>query len=89
MFARAPIIEDGLKNVTFNTDMMKVWGVISVIMRDLYCWTYVKSAQRTRYGSKAYCDLWEHFLEPDNVDNMASDTKRLFVATHSSGKRKR
>ena len=33
MVARAPIIKGGLRTVTFNTDMMKVWGLISVITR--------------------------------------------------------
>ena len=44
MVARAPILGDGLRTITFNTDMMKVMGVISVIKIDLDCWTYVKSA---------------------------------------------
>ena len=52
MVARAPILEGVLITVTFNTDMIKVWGVISVITRDLDCWDYVKSSQRTRYGRK-------------------------------------
>ena len=50
MVARVPILEDGLRTVTFKTDMMKVWVMISAITRDLGCWTYVKSAQRTRDG---------------------------------------
>ena len=74
MVACAPIIKGGLRTVTFKTGMMKVWGLISVITRDLDCWNYVKSAQRTRDRSKAYLDLLDHLLGPDNVDNMASDT---------------
>ena len=35
MVARAPILEDGLRTVTFKADMMKVWDMISVITRDL------------------------------------------------------
>ena len=35
MVARAQILEGGLRNVTFKIDMMKVWGPISVITRDL------------------------------------------------------
>ena len=46
MVAHAPILEGGLRTLTFKTDMMKFWGLISVITRDLDCWTYVKSAQR-------------------------------------------
>ena len=75
--------------ITFKTDMMQVWGLIYVINIDIDCWTYVKSAQRTRYGKKAYRDLWDHFLEPDNVDNMASEAERLLVTTHYYGERKR
>ena len=43
MVARAQILEGGLRTVTFKIDMMKVWGLISVITRDLDCWNYVKS----------------------------------------------
>ena len=50
MVARAPILESGPRTVTLDTDMMKVWGLISVMTRDLDLWTYFKSAQNTRYG---------------------------------------
>ena len=65
MGARALILEGGLRTVTFKTDIMKVWGLISVITRYLDCWTYIKSAQRTRDGRKAYRDLWGNFSGPD------------------------
>ena len=89
MLARAPILEGGLRSVTFKTDMIKVLGLIFVITIDLDCLTYVKSDQSTRDGRKAYRDLWDHFLETEHVDNMASEAKRLLVATHYSGERKR
>ena len=57
MVARVPIIEGGMRNVTFKIDTMKAWGVISVTTRELDCCTYVKSAQRTRDLRKAYSDL--------------------------------
>ena len=75
--------------VTFKIDMMKVWGLIYETTRDLYCWTYVKSDQRTRDGRKSYRDLWDHFLGLDNVDNMASEAERILVATYYSGECKR
>ena len=81
MVERAPILEGDLRTVTFKTDMMKVWGMIYVITRDLYCWTYVKSVQRTRNGRKYYHDLWDNFFGPDNVDNILSESERLLVAT--------
>ena len=72
MVLRTPILEGGLRTITFKTDMMKFWGMISEITRDMDCCTYVNSARRARYGRKAYRDLWDHLLGPDNVDNMAS-----------------
>ena len=89
MVARAPIVEGGLRTVTFKTDMMKFWGMISVITRYLDFWTYIKSDQRTRDGSKAYRDLWDHFLVPDNVDNMACEAESLLAITRYYGEHKR
>ena len=82
MVARTPMIEGGMSTVTFKTDMMKVWGMISVIMRDLYFWTYFKSAHKTRDGSKSYLDLWYNLLRPDNLDNMVSYSESLLFVTH-------
>ena len=42
MSAQALVFEGDLKTVIFKIDMMKFWGLISVITRDLDCWTYVK-----------------------------------------------
>ena len=67
MVAHAPILEGGLRTVTFKTDMMKVLGVISTITRNIACWTYFKSSHRTRDGRKAYRDLWDYFLGPDKA----------------------
>ena len=44
MVACALFFDGGLRTTTFNTDMMKVLGLTSVITRDLDCWNYVKSA---------------------------------------------
>ena len=53
MVACALTIESGLRTITFKKDIMKVCRLISVITRDLDCWTYVKSSQGTIYGRKA------------------------------------
>ena len=85
MVARVPIIEGGLRTLTFKTDIIKVWGMISAITIDLDCWTYVKSVHSKRDVRKACRDLWDHFLGTDNVYNMANEAERLLVATHYSG----
>ena len=87
MVAHTLIIEGGMRTLTFKIDMMKVWRLISMITRDLDFWNYVKSSQRTRDVRKAYRDLWDHFLGPGNVDNMASETERHLSATHYSDER--
>ena len=43
MVARVPILEGGLRTATFKIDMMKVWGLISLITREIDCRYYVKS----------------------------------------------
>ena len=88
MVAHTLILEGAMRTVTFNTDKMKVWGLISAITRHLDCWTYGKSAQRTRYGINAYHELWDHLLGPDNLDNMAIEAESLLVVTHYSGEHK-
>ena len=82
MVAHIPILEGGMRIITFETDIMKVKGLISVITRELDCWAYEKSYQRTKDARKAYRDLWDHFLGADNVDNMVSEAERLLVAKH-------
>ena len=82
MVVRAPIIGGILRTITFKTDMIKVWKMISVITRDPNCWTYSKLSQRKINGRKAYRDLWDHLLGPDHVDNMADEAQRILVATH-------
>ena len=88
MVVHAPILGGGLRTVTFKTDTMKVWRLISAIKRDLYCWTYVKLVQSTRCGSKTFCVLWDHLLGPDNVDNSTNEADRLLAPMHYSGESK-
>ena len=76
MVACTPILEGDMRTVTFKTDMMKVWGLISAITRDLDCLTYVKSAQKTRYVRKSYHDMQDHFLGTD-IFTVTADRKSV------------
>jgi hypothetical protein len=53
------------------------------------CWTYVKPAQRTKYGRHAFLLLWNHFLGPNNIDNMASDAEAKLGSVSYTGERKK
>jgi hypothetical protein len=68
MIARSPH-----GNQSYANDSMEVWSYMANITRAHDCWTYVKSAQRTKDGRRAFLLLWNHFLGPSNVDNMASE----------------
>jgi hypothetical protein len=58
-------------NQAYANDSMEVWSYMVNITRAHECWTYVKPSQRTKDGRRAFLLLWNHFLGPNNVDNMA------------------
>jgi hypothetical protein len=70
MIARAPH-----GNQAYVNDSMEVWSYVANITRDHDCWTYVKPAQRTKHGRRAFLLLWNHFLGPNNYDNIASEAE--------------
>jgi hypothetical protein len=94
MIARAPhfrISATGVRNPdqTFLVNRQKVWEIIAHITRENSCWTYVKDAQRTRDGRKAYLSLWTHYLGPNNVDNMATQAEQKLQSTVYNGEQRR
>ena len=90
MIGRAPIVNAaGNRTDTFITDNQRTWVIISEITRDKECWTYVKVAQRTRDGRMAFWSLYNHYLGPNAVDNMANMAERRLVQTTYDGEKKR
>ena len=95
MIARAPHTDaepgeaGGDPAPTFTVDNMQVFEMIASIARDHDCWTYVKPAQRRRDGRRAFLALWDHYLGPNNVDNMASNAERKLASTTYAGEKKR
>jgi hypothetical protein len=53
------------------------------------CFVYIKPALRTRNGREAYMLLFDHFLGPNNVRNMASAAKTKLTGTLYNGEKKR
>ena len=74
---------------TFLTDNKKVWSIISKITRDENCYSYVKPAQRTQDGRAAYLMLYNHYLGPNNVNNMASTAEHNLSTVRYAGETKR
>jgi hypothetical protein len=76
MIARAPhytTFANGTQvpDPIYLVNQEKVWDIISRITREHFSWTYVKPVQCTRNGRMAFTGLYQHFLWPNFVDNMA------------------
>jgi hypothetical protein len=65
----------------FVNDRHKVWDIMSNICGKHSCFVYIKPDFRTRNGRDAYMLLFDHFLGPTNVGNMASETETKLTST--------
>ncbi len=90
MINRAPIVNAAnVRTDTFITDNQRTWVLISTICRESECWTYVKRGQRTRDGRLAFRSMYNHYLGPNAVDNMANSAERKLTRTTYEGEKKR
>ena len=90
MINRAPIVNAAnVRMDTFITDNQRTWVLISTICRESECWTYVKKGQRTRDGRLAFRSMYNHYLGPNAVDNMANSVERKLTRTTYEGEKKR
>jgi hypothetical protein len=74
---------------SFVDDRRKVWDTISNICGKHSCVVYIKPSLRTRNGRDAYMLLFDHFLGPNNVVNMASEADTKLTSTLYNGENKR
>jgi hypothetical protein len=84
MTARAPHT-----GCPFVNDRRKVWDIMPNICGKHSCFVYTKPALRTRNGMDAYILLFDHFLGPNNVGNMASEAETNLTNTLYNGEKKR
>jgi hypothetical protein len=84
MIARAPH-----GNQAYANDSMEVRSYMANITLAHECWTYVKPAQHTKDGRRAFLLLWNHFLGPNNVDKMASEAEAKLGSVCHTGERKK
>jgi hypothetical protein len=73
----------------FVNDRRKVWDIMSNICGKHSCFVYIKPALRTRNRRDAYMLLFDHFLGPKNVGNMASEAETKLTGTLYNGEKKR
>jgi hypothetical protein len=72
----------------FVDDRRKGWDIMSNICGKHSCCVYIKPAFQTRNGRDAYMLLFDHFLGPNNVGNMASDAETKLTGTLYNGEKK-
>jgi hypothetical protein len=84
MTARAPHT-----GISFVDDRRKVWGIMSNICYNHSCFVYIKPALCTRNGRDAYMLLFDHFLGPNTVGNMASAAETKMTGTLYNGEKNR
>jgi hypothetical protein len=73
----------------FSNYRRKVRDIMSNICGKHSCFVYIKPALRTRNGRDAYMLLFDHFLGPNNVGNMASEADTKLTSTLYNGEKKR
>jgi hypothetical protein len=73
----------------FVNDRRNVWYIMSNICGKHSCFVYIKPALRTRNERYAYMLLFDHFLGPNNVGNMASEAETILTSTLYNGENKR
>ena len=88
MVARAPHEEGGNAAPSYVADNDKVWTIISNLCRDEPCWTYVKPSQSARNGRGAFYGLYDQYLGPNNVDNMANMAELKLESSSYHGERR-
>jgi hypothetical protein len=73
---------------SFVDERRKVWYIMSNICGKHSCFVYIKPSLRTRNGRDAYMILFDHFLGPKNVGNMASEAETKLTGTLYNGEKK-
>ena len=72
----------------YLNNRQKVFDIMAKIFRENAAWTYVKPSQRSRDGRKAYHDIFNHFLGPNNVDNLATAAESTLTKTTYEGEKR-
>ena len=74
---------------TFVIDNRSVWKILANICRDHASWTWIKPHQRSKDGHGAYWALWDHYLGPNNVNNMANAAEHWLQTLSYTGEQQR
>jgi len=70
-------------------DSKKVLTIIQKMTENTEAWTYAKKAQKNRDGWMTYQTLFNHYLGPNNVNNMADTAEKKLTQSTCSGEKKK
>jgi hypothetical protein len=73
---------------TYEEDNRKVWDKLATIFNTSDDYTYMRPFQRERDGRAAYKALYDHFLGPNNTDNMATKADAEMKLKYTGEKRR-
>ena len=91
LIARAPHFDGADPPVltrVYKDNDIRVFNILSQIFRERECWTHVQHASRSRDGRSAHCGLKDHYLGPNNVDNLANSAKQKLQNNTYSGEQR-
>ena len=90
MTARAPFFSTGTTvSATFTADNNAIWELLQKICKKHTCWTVLRSWQKTKDGRNALLALYNHYLGPSKVDNMAGEGEKNLTMAAYKGETKR
>jgi ribosomal protein L29 len=90
MITRAPHKNAANESLpVFLADRTKVWELLAALCRANDCWSHIKKAQKTHDGRMAYQLLYNHYLGPNNVENMANKAETALQDSNYRGEKKR
>ena len=73
----------------FATDNARVWALIAGLTQEKPAWTIVKPFQAKKDGRGAFQGLWNHYLGPNNIDNLATEAESALEKSSYMGETKR
>ena len=74
------------RHPTFIMDNKTVSDKLAALTRSYACWLYVKPFLRSHNGWTNYIAFHNHYLGPNNVDNMAAFVEQKLNSTTYKGR---
>ena len=72
---------------SFVTERSPIWDKMVAIFQGTDAWTYPKPAKIHHDRSMGYNLIYDQYLGPSKIYNMASGDRRIFLSTHTLGRR--